>query len=151
MPHFSPFSNNNNNNIIRTTMVSLKVEDSTTPEPLVEEAPDVDDDAFDEEAITSGPTYGMKKRTNNKLSKQLSFASAAYDVGNKGFLDKEEKILRKYDTDSSGHLDVNEIKKIARDLDTERKMKELFKKVACFTSSALVVMLFAIFGLVVLA
>lgn len=128
-------------------MASLKVEDSTTPEPLVQEAPDVDDDTFDEEAITSGPTYGMKKRTNNKLS----FASAAYDVGNKGFLDKEEKIIRKYDTDSSGHLDVNEIKKIARDLDTERKMKELFKKIACFTSSALGVMLFAIFGLVMLA
>ena len=128
-------------------MASLKVEDSTTPEPLVEEAPDVDDDTFDEEAITSGPTYGMKKRTNNKLS----FASAAYDVGNKGFLDKEEKILRKYDTDSSGHLDVSEIKKMAGDLDTERKMKELFKKIACFTSSALGIMLFAIFGLVVLA
>ena len=128
-------------------MASLKVEDSTTPEPLVQEAPDVADDTFDEEAITSGPTYGMKKRKNN----ELSFASRAYDVGNKGFLDKEEKVLRKYDTDSSGHLDVSEIKKIARDLDTERKMKELFKKIACFTSSALGIMLFAIFGLVVLA
>ena len=128
-------------------MASLKVEDSTTPEPLVQEAPDVDDDTFDEEAITSGPTYGMKKRTNNKLS----FASAAYDVGNKGFLDKEEKVLRKYDTNGDGKLDVSEIKNIARDLDTERKMKELFKKVACFTSSALGIMLFAIFGLVVLA
>ena len=132
-------------------MASLKVEDSTTPEPLVQEAPDVDDDTFDEEAITSGPTYGMKKRTNNKLSKQLSFASAAYDVGNKGFLDKEEKIIRKYDTNDDGKLDVSDIKNIARDLDTERKMKELFKKVACFTSSALGIMLFAIFGLVMLA
>lgn len=59
-------------------MASLKVEDAT-PEPLVQEAPDVDDGTFYEEAITSGRTYGnidSSSRPNAKVTANKKSATS---------------------------------------------------------------------------
>lgn len=47
----------------------------------------------------------VRRRAGNRLS----IVSQQYDVGNKGFLDETERIIREYDTNNDGTLDINEV------------------------------------------
>lgn len=83
-----------------------------------------------------------------RLTSCLSVASRNYDVGNKGFLDEDERAIRKYDTNNDGNLDVNEIKQIVLDLKDNNKEKRMLKKLAMGATGCLALVLLTNFGLV---
>mmetsp|Transcript_44572 Transcript_44572/g.82670 ORF Transcript_44572/g.82670 Transcript_44572/m.82670 type:complete len:528 (-) Transcript_44572:291-1874(-) len=80
----------------------------------------------------------------NGSKKGLSVVSKKYDLGNKGYLDENEKILRQYDTDNNGELDLREVYKIVEnvrrqqaELNHDRKkihnLKVIIIALVCFT------------------
>jgi hypothetical protein len=81
-------------------------------------------------------------------SKRLSVASKKFDVGNKGYLDSDERIMRTYDKNNDGNLDLAELKMIVQDLRKEKREKSNFKKLSLGSSAALVFVLVANFGLI---
>lgn len=126
--------------------MSLQGED-TTPDPLVH-----DDITHDEEAMGGGLGVGVKQK---KLAvRELSTMSRNYDIGNKGYLDDDEQMMREFDADGDGKFSLAEAKKMAHAIGTERALKEketarkqLFKKIACFTGSAFAAQLIVMFAL----
>lgn len=78
----------------------------------------------------------------------MSNASKKFDVGDKGYLDDEERLMRNYDTNDDGVLDLNELKAIIRDLKKERKEKSTFMKLGLGSSALLLIVLLANFGLI---
>ena len=51
----------------------------------------------------------MAPATDQNEKKRLSYASAQYDVEQKGHLTKDQQMLRDLDLDGDGKLDVNEL------------------------------------------
>jgi len=83
----------------------------------------------------------------NDYRKQISTASMAFDVGNKGFLDADEAIMRKHDTNNDGNLDINEIKKIAVEIREATSEKKLYKKYLMAACCLLLLSFLGNFGL----
>ena len=85
-----------------------------------------------------------------KLSTEggMSTASKRFDVGNKGYLDADERIIRNYDRNNDGDLDLSELKHIIQDLRKEKVQKSTFKKLSLGSSALLVFVLLANFGLI---
>lgn len=90
-------------------------------------AADIEQD-IDTPNADDSPVLTHRKPKNKKLST----ISKKYDEGGKGYLDEEEVILRGYDTNNDGSLDVKEMKKIVRDLKDEQLSKKFFKWLAIF-------------------
>ena len=80
------------------------------------------------------PEDGPRQRPQ----KRLSDASNYFDEGNKGYLTKSEKIIRGYDTNNDGHLDIQETKRIVRDMGDLSRENRLVKKIAMGGAGALV-------------
>lgn len=96
-----------------------------------------------EAPASEGNGSGLKKRDT-----RLSVISRKYDVGEKGYLDEEERIIRNYDTNNDGNIDMNELKKIVKDLREEKGQKIILKKVACAFAASLVLVFLCNFALV---
>lgn len=79
---------------------------------------------------------------------KLSVVSKNYDMGSKGYLDDEEQVLRNLDKGNQGHLSVESLKVLVRDLDKSNQEKRMLKTVVKVFSVGLVVFLLANFGLV---
>jgi len=110
----------------------MNMNEDTTPLPLTSEegenmAADIEQD-IDTPNADDSPVLTHRKPKNKKLST----ISKKYDEGGKGYLDEEEVILRGYDTNNDGSLDVKEMKKIVRDLKDEQLSKKFFKWLAIF-------------------
>lgn len=94
------------------------------------------------------PTKDVGQSKVTKRTTRMSVTSEQYDVGNKGYLDESEKILRSYDTNNDGQLDMNEMKKVVHDLTHNTKQKKTFRKYLYVASVALVLVCVCNFGLV---
>lgn len=90
------------------------------------------------------------KAESNQVKKmsRLSVVSSKYDVGGKGYLDEEERILRAYDTNNDGNLDMNELKKIVHDLRQVSNQKTLLRKILLYGSVTIVISILCNFALV---
>jgi hypothetical protein len=118
--------------------------------------PTQDTEAEDE--VPPMANIGSFKKTNSKqmqnrasskqLQRELSITSKRYDVGNKGYLDEEEQILRAYDTNGDGELDLVELKKIVGDLRSEQWQGRMLKKFLAGAAVCAVLVVLANFGLV---
>jgi len=89
--------------------------------------------------------YTNQLRNGNR--KQISTASMAFDVGNKGFLDADEAIMRKHDTNNDGNLDINEIKQIAVEIREATSKKKMYKKYLMAACCLLLLSFLGNFGL----
>ena len=123
-------------------------------EPAIEDNFSVDEagDTVPEEGIISGSSLlkdeDLESGGPSKRKARLSHVSSNYDVGNKGFLDSTEKVLRSYDANNDGNIDMQELKTMIRDLKSHKKDKTVFKKVAYIAIAAVGVLLVGNFGLV---
>jgi len=106
-------------------MTSLHENDNTTMIPE------------DEESVITKPST---------LQTEMSFATKRYS-GKKGYLDEDDKFVRKYDKDGDGDLDLEEVKAMARDLRTTISSKKILTKVIIAMAVFSVVSLMGNFGL----
>jgi len=106
-------------------MTSLHENDNTTMIPE------------DEESVITKPST---------LQTEMSFATKRY-AGKKGYLDEDDKFVRKYDKDGDGDLDLKEVKAMARDLRTTISSKKILTKVIIAMAVFSVVSLMGNFGL----
>uniref|UniRef100_A0A7R9VQS0 EF-hand domain-containing protein n=1 Tax=Pseudictyota dubia TaxID=2749911 RepID=A0A7R9VQS0_9STRA len=68
-------------------------------------------------SVTSDETISAIGNSNGQRSNgDLSVVAKHYDIGNKGYLDEHEKVLRKYDLDGNGHLDIREVYKVVEEV-----------------------------------
>eukprot|EP00578_Thalassiosira_sp_NH16_P002173 CAMPEP_0181137312 /NCGR_PEP_ID=MMETSP1071-20121207/33642_1 /TAXON_ID=35127 /ORGANISM="Thalassiosira sp., Strain NH16" /LENGTH=485 /DNA_ID=CAMNT_0023224065 /DNA_START=114 /DNA_END=1572 /DNA_ORIENTATION=- len=91
----------------------------------------------DEESVITKPST---------LQTEMSFATRRY-AGKKGYLDEDDKFVRKYDKDGDGDLDLEEVKAMARDLRTTISSKKILTKVIIAMAVFSVVSLMGNFGL----
>ena len=80
------------------------------------------------------------------LQVEMSFATKRY-AGKKGYLNEDDKFVRKYDKDGDGDLDLEEVKAMARDLRTTISSKKILTKVIIAMAVFSVVSLMGNFGL----
>ena len=86
--------------------------------------PSIDEEAGFEAAASTKPT----SKPSDPNGTRLSTASQAYDQGNKGYLDKSEARLRKYDTNNDGKFSLPELKNIILDLQSKEKKETRWRK-----------------------
>jgi len=68
-------------------------------------------------SVASDKTISAIGNSNGQRSNgDLSVVAKHYDIGNKGYLDEHEKVLRKYDLDGNGHLDIREVYKVVEEV-----------------------------------
>ena len=103
----------------------------------------------------SAPEDGARHRPSRRLSLSNSRHSNAsedysahYDEGNKGYLSKSERVIREYDTNNDGQLDIRETKKIVRDMGDLSRENRLVKKIAMGGAGALVLSFLGNFALI---
>lgn len=78
--------------------------------------------------------------------KQLSIATLRY-AGEKGYLDEDDKIIRKYDKDGDGKFTIDEAKSMAADFRSTLLSKQMYQKVIIGMAVLLVVSWVGNFGL----
>ena len=84
---------------------------------------------------------------SSSVARRMSRASAAYDRGNKGFLDNTERVVRKYDVDGDGVISINEVFKIVEDLSDYKHQKQNLKKYLWMSVMFGMVLLLSVFAL----
>mmetsp|Transcript_44950 Transcript_44950/g.94311 ORF Transcript_44950/g.94311 Transcript_44950/m.94311 type:complete len:539 (+) Transcript_44950:124-1740(+) len=78
---------------------------------------------------------------------ELGAVSRRYDIGNKGFLDAEEQIVRAYDRDNDGVFTIAEAKQMASDLRFASMSRDQYRKLLKVCGALLVVSWAGNFGL----
>lgn len=88
------------------------------------------------------------KITNDEESesKRMSIATMRY-AGEKGYLDEDDKIIRKYDKDGDGKFTIDEAKTMAADFRSTLLSKQMYQKVIIGMAVLLVVSWAGNFGL----
>ena len=79
--------------------------------------------------------------------RNMSIATKRY-AGEKGYLDEDDKIIRKYDKDGDGVFTIDEAKAMAADFRSALLSKELYHKVIISMAVLLVVSWVGNFGLI---
>jgi len=79
--------------------------------------------------------------------RNMSIATKRY-AGEKGYLDEDDKIIRKYDKDGDGVFTIDEAKAMAADFRSALLSKELYHKVIISMAVLLVVSWAGNFGLI---
>ena len=85
--------------------------------------------------------------TSSKERNRVSIATKRY-AGEKGYLDEDDKIIRKYDKDGDGIFTIDEAKSMAADFRRALVSQELFRKVIISMAVLLVVSWVGNFGLI---
>jgi hypothetical protein len=111
----------------------MKVKEPTSTSTAVEEggAGDLSDPRivlFEQVIPPPSSRRGVDRRQSFATSGGQSFATRAYDRGKKGYLDDDEKLVRKYDANGDGQIDVSEVFKIVEDVREEKAQKVKYKK-----------------------
>jgi hypothetical protein len=97
---------------------------------------------------TSGDKSGrLTHRAPVANQVKQSMASKAYDRDNKGYLDATEKIVRGYDKDGNGKIEIEEVFNIVKDLQKQEKKRQNLKKLLGISLLVMLVVLTASFGL----
>ena len=99
------------------------------------------------EASSPEPVENVITEPSTGKGNRRSFATRAFDRGDKGFLDEDEALVRKYDKNGDGIIDINEVYAIIRDVRAERAKKIQYKRYLWVTLVVATVMLASIFGL----
>jgi hypothetical protein len=107
-----------NNKITDTTII---LEDGSKPDELLEEG---------ELEVGDLGGAGMRKRA----AKNLSIATRAYDRGHKGYLDEDEMLVRKYDENGDGKIDISEVFRIVHDVGKAKAEKLRYKRLFLLTA-----------------
>lgn len=79
--------------------------------------------------------------------RNMSIATKRY-AGEKGYLDEDDKIIRKYDKDGDGVFTIDEAKSMAADFRRALLSQEMFRKVIISMAVLLVVSWVGNFGLI---
>ena len=82
----------------------------------------------------------------SSMNREMSIATRRY-AGEKGYLDEDDKIIRKYDKDGDGNFTIDEAKSMAADFRSAIMSKELYQKVIVGMAVLLVVSWAGNFGL----
>ena len=82
----------------------------------------------------------------SSMNREMSIATRRY-AGEKGYLDEDDKIIRKYDKDGDGKFTIDEAKSMAADFRSAIMSKELYQKVIVGMAVLLVVSWAGNFGL----
>ena len=80
-------------------------------------------------------------------SKRMSVASRAFDRGNKGYLDKDERRVRSYDLDGDGKLDIDDVFRVVADARQAESRRNLFRWLLTAAVAFAVLNICAVFGL----
>jgi hypothetical protein len=99
------------------------------------------------ETSSPEPVENVIPKPSTGKANRGSVASRAFDRGDKGFLDEDEALVRKYDKNGDGVIDINEVYAIISDVRAERAKKIQYKKYFSVTLVVATVMLASIFGL----
>lgn len=91
------------------------------------------------------PSSGRGDKTNRV--DRRSVATRAFDRGNKGYLDENEKLMRKYDEDGDGKMDISEVFKIVEDVRKETARGVKYKRYFFWSMFLTVVVLAGNFAL----
>ena len=81
------------------------------------------------------------------MNREMSIASRRY-AGEKGYLDEDDKIIRKYDKDGDGKFTIDEAKSMAADFRSALLSKQMYQKVIISMAVLLVVSWAGNFGLI---
>jgi len=81
------------------------------------------------------------------MNREMSIATRRY-AGEKGYLDEDDKIIRKYDKDGDGKFTIDEAKSMAADFRRALLSQEMFRKVIISMAVLLVVSWAGNFGLI---
>lgn len=82
-----------------------------------------------------------------KKRARLSFASRAFDRGDKGYLDDIEQVVRDYDKDGDGKFSVEEVFSMASDIIDSRRKEEKLQKWILGGTLAFVLLLASVLGM----
>jgi hypothetical protein len=80
------------------------------------------------ETSSPEPVENVIPKPSTGKANRGSVASRAFDRGDKGFLDEDEALVRKYDKNGDGVIDINEVYAIISDVRAERAKKIQYKK-----------------------
>lgn len=85
------------------------------------------------------------------VRKRMSKASNAFDRGNKGYLDHEEQLLRKFNVKGDGDLSNSELFSMVAELNKQVNQKRSYKKGLFVAVGALLILIMSSFGLTLVA
>lgn len=101
-----------------------------TPPPTLDETAEPSGDALNfavASAAAATATARGNKTLRSNTGRKLSTISKLYDEGNKGYLDKTEAMIRKYDTNNDGQISLSELKVIMSDFQSQENKKSRWR------------------------